>query len=258
VSPYFQLAGHDFPAYGVMLLLAAVLAVSVAVYFPYRRDLPRQDILFSLLYGGIGALVGAKLLYLLPLFPQLASLAARGELGSDVIYALATGGFVFFGGVFGFFGGVWIYARQYRLALWSCLETAVVVVPLAHCVGRLGCYFAGCCYGITWQHAGAVFFPVGSLAPAGVPLLPVQLYEAFGNALLFGFVFWYSRRARQSGRVLGLYLFCYGVLRFGLEFWRGDLARGIWGVFSTSQWICLLIVPCGLYLLSRHGQLSSE
>ena len=52
------------------------------------------------------------------------------------------------------------------------------MIPIMHAFGRVGCFFAGCCYGRPYKGFGAVTFPEGSQGPSGVSLFPVQLVEA--------------------------------------------------------------------------------
>ena len=124
----------------------------------------------------------------------------------------------------------------------------IPVVPLAHALGRVGCFCAGCCYGIPMDPPWGVCFH-SALAPHGVALFPVQLLEAALNFILFLFLYHYAKKPRKPGAVLGLYLVCYAVERFGLEYLRFDEIRGFLFGISTSQWISLLLIPIGLFLI---------
>ena len=88
-----------------------------------------------------------------------------------------------------------------------------------------------------------------ALAPHGVALFPVQLLEATLNFILFLFLYHYAKKPRKPGAVLGLYLVCYAVERFGLEYLRFDEIRGFLFGISTSQWISMLLIPIGLFLI---------
>lgn len=102
----------------------------------------------------------------------------------------------------------------------------------------------------------AVTFPVGSLAPAGVPLLPVQLWEAGFDFLLALLLYFLTNRSPFPYLGLAVYGICYSVFRFTVEFFRGDLIRGFWFSLSTSQWISLLVFVLCLadvfYQLKKH------
>ena len=87
------------------------------------------------------------------------------------------------------------------------------------------------------------------MAPAGVKLLPTQLFSSAGDFLLTAILLVYTRYSRRDGNVGALYMLLYGVGRFCLEFLRFD-HRGTVGQLSTSQFISLFIVAGGIGLLA--------
>ena len=83
-----------------------------------------------------------------------------------------------------------------------------------------------------------------SLAPDanGVTRFPVQLLEVALNFALFALLFVLLCKGKFKGNITKLYFILYGVIRFCDEFLRGDVYRGFWGPFSTSQWIALFTI----------------
>lgn len=119
-------------------------------------------------------------------------------------------------------------------------------LPLGHAIGRLGCFAQGCCHGrpteLPWgiAHTG----PSASILPAlrGLPLHPAQLYEAAGDLAISLFVALWLLPRIESGRfrygtAFFGYIGAYSVLRFLVEFARGD-PRGLFlsDALSPSQW----------------------
>ncbi len=249
--PFFTIFGHPIPMYGLTIACGAALGVLLAVYSPRNRDIPRQDIFFSACYMGVGVFVGAKLLYLIITLPQLLFRPDAPEFNWALLSALFSGGFVFYGGVFGGLFSLRLYTRKYRLPYMKTLETLVPSVPLIHAIGRVGCFFAGCCYGMPISPPWGMTFRIGSAAPAGVSLLPIQLYETGLNLVLFAVLLLYGKRRPAEGRLLGCYLAGYACIRFFLEFFRYDAVRGMLFGLSTSQWISLFLLPMGIFLLAR-------
>ena len=218
------------------------------------RALPLRDqaeLELAYLFGMVGTFVGAKLLSLLTVLPELR--ADLPLLTSDIgaffrkyLYA----GFVFYGGLYGILSAVWLYAKLAGCQFALLARAYLPIVPLIHGFGRLGCFCVGCCYGKPSERLG-IAFAHSEIAPNGVPLLPVQLIEA---ALVFGlfFLLWQmSRRGMDGRRMLGWYLLVYSVGRFVLEFFRGDTYRGFIGILSVSQVIALLSILGGGLLLWR-------
>lgn len=252
--PYWNLGGTLFPTYSLLTLLGAA-----AAWLYFHRQLKargenpgRTEQAF--LFGVLGALVGAKFLYLLLQLPQLLQdlpLLAADPAAFSARYL--SGGFVFYGGLFGALAAVWLFCRRRKVPFSQLGADLVPAVPLFHTFGRVGCFLAGCCYGIP-APAGwpGVTFRVSPVAPNGVALLPVQLYEAAGCLLLFLLLHRLARRGWKGEALLLVYLAAYALFRFALEFLRGDAARGMWGVFSTSQLLALVTLAAVLPLLIRH------
>lgn len=191
--------------------------------------------------------MGAKLLYLLTILPQLLENLRLIKDGAWRNYL--SGGMVFYGGLAGALAGATLAARFFHLSLERYLPVLIPSLPLAHGIGRLGCFAAGCCYGLpaSW----GITYTCSPFAPTGIPLIPVQLIEAGGE---IGLCFLLLRLEKKGGapvRLLGLYALLYAGMRFLLEFFRGDLARGALGGLSTSQWLSLALLPVGLWLLGK-------
>ena len=153
--------------------------------------------------------------------------------------------------------GCWCaFKRENPLAVGDLL---CVVIPIGHAFGRIGCFFYGCCYGKLSTSAFAVSFPRGSpawheqlnlgqissAAQQSLPVLPTQLFEAAANAALFAVLFMFYRRFR--GGTVALYLVGYAVIRFSMEYLRGD-PRAAVGPFSISQTISLALLGIGAVL----------
>ena len=212
-----------------------------------RFGLSRDDCAYLYILGAVGALVGAKLLYLLPLLPRLAvELPLLWEEPGEFYARYLSGGMVFYGGFFGGVAAAWGAAKYLRLRLSDFFPVLVPALPLVHAVGRVGCFCAGCCYGRAAPPPWGIAFTHAIAGPNGAPLLPVQLWEAGAELVIFAFLLWYAGRAAGPGQMLRAYVFCYAPVRFVLEWFRGDPARGMYGPLSTSQWLSLVVLALAL------------
>lgn len=144
-------------------------------------------------------------------------------------------------------------ARRLRLPTWRCLDAMAPGVVIGHFFGRLGCCAVGCCHGYPTNCWAGVRFISKSIHPRewrGLYLHPTQLYEAAGLLVLFYGLLWLWRRRSQDGQVVLAYLMAYPVLRFGVEFFRGDVARGfVIDGLSTSQFVSLWMFAAALTAL---------
>ena len=239
--PSFQALGLTIPMYGVMsavgMLAAFVLLGLTRKHTRFSEDQALSAALWAIIMG----FLGAKVLYWLVEFKQVIA---------DPAFLLHTlrEGFVFYGALIGGLGGVAIYALRKKLPFFSLTDYFIPGLVIGHAFGRIGCFFAGCCYGMECETPISVVFPTGGAAPAGIPLLPTQLMESAFLFLLCAFLVWRLTKKKPFGTVSGWYMVLYGAWRFTIEFFRND-ERGFVGALSTSQFISIFIFAGGLALL---------
>ena len=251
------LFGRELPVYGLCYVAGIFLAAGVALLLSKKRGFDdRWEIAYSAIYTMIGGLVGAKLLYILVSLRQIIEQQVP-------LIALLQGGFVFYGGVLGGMLGLLIYCKVYKTSFWQYADLFAVVLPLGHAVGRVGCFAAGCCYGIEYDGPLSYTYPPLHANPdpalIGVSRLPIQLIEAAVLLLLFaGMLATFLRHPTSRQRLSAQYVLAYSIVRFTLEFFRGDVVRGLFWGLSTSQWISLAAaVIAVIWLILRHRR-SSE
>ena len=229
--------------YGLFVALAFLAGMWLAGREAERRGLdPRmiQDLGFLVL---IAAIVGARMFFVLVEWRHFAANPLQ-------IIEIWKGGLVFYGGfTAAALAGV-LYVRAKGLPTWEVGDAVAPALALGQALGRVGCLFAGCCYGAQCDLPWAVTFSdPRSLAPLGMPLHPAQLYAAAANFTIFAVLYWVARpRQRSSGQLLGLYLVLYPITRFLLEFLRDD-PRGTLGTLSTSQAMGIPLLAVGLWIL---------
>src|SRR5579862_8039266 len=235
--------------YGVLLAAAYLLGLKLAMVRAQARHLDHTRVLDLGIYIIISALLGAKLLLLVTDWRTFTS--SPGEL-----LTLVRSGGVFYGGLIVAVAVSLWYIRRVGLPLWTTCDVFAPGIALGHVVGRFGCLFAGCCFGrqVSQPHWWTVTFTdpfaaanVGT--PLGVPLYPTQIFEAGAEALILGILLWSERKGRGfAGRTFWLYMLLYAISRFIIEFFRGD-ERGTVGMFSTSQFISIVLVPLAIVML---------
>lgn len=241
--PYIILFDKQIPLYGICFYGGIFLAALVAVMICQKRNIERFDVVCSAIYTMIGAILGSKLLFIAVSWKQIIEMHLSFM---DVL----KGGFVFYGGLLGGILGLFIYCMQFQLSFAQFGDMYATVLPLGHALGRVGCFFAGCCYGVPYDGPFAYTYIYSyGMTPLGIPLFPVQLMEALLLMLIFvASLVLYNRRSRQSFDQCLFYLVSYSFVRFVLEFLRGDVERGTFGLFSTSQWISMLLFGAAIVL----------
>ena len=253
--PFVTILGRSLPMYGLLGLLGFLLGLLFVILRAPRFSLSRDDAAYIYVFAALGALAGAKLLYLLTVLPRLAELVRSGS-GAAALLAYVSGGFVFLGAVPGGLAAARLAARAYRVRLADFMPLLVPALALVAALGRVGCFCAGCCYGVECVSPVSVVFPAASLAaPPGVPRLPVQLCSASVLHAPVRGQLWFPGGPRRARFAAEFYLACYCPARFLLEFFRGDEARGaLWGL-STSQWLSAAgFLAVSLYFFMRSGR----
>ena len=249
--PIIHFFNYSIPTFGILFLLGTGAAFLLALITARKYHLTTMDAMFFGLFGIIGGISGAKLLYLIVDFPNL---IASPE---TALLRLASGGAIFYGGLIGGILGGYLYTHVYHLNAIEFFDTAVPCLALAQAFGRIGCFFNGCCYGIPYNGPGAVHYPVGAYPPSGIGLFPAQLSESaflFVLTLILVTVLW---RSKTPGFTTGFYLIAAGLFRFINEFFRAD-PRGALGLLSTSQFISLLIITLGVLFILKIPQMVSQ
>ncbi len=211
MHPFIEIFGLKIPSYGILLLFATLTGYLSVVYFSRKEGIETEKLENLFLVTFFSALLGARVFY-----------AVEHHLSLAEFLKVWEGGLDFFGGFIFALLTVWGGIIYYRLPLWKVADIAAISLLLAHSVGRLSCWLAGCCYGKPTDLPIGVVFPPDSVAPSGIPLYPTQLMEATGNFIGFLILFFLYRRGKPfDGAIFSLYLIWYGIERFLLEFIRG-------------------------------------
>ena len=240
----FKILG--FPPYIIMALIGSAFELIMYLFLQAKRNIDVRKSLIVIGIAFIGVGIGAKLLgVVVNIFNAIV------EQEKLTLNTFIKSGIVFYGGLFGFISffhlGYYIIFRKKPVGYDDVLA---VIIPLFHFWGRIGCFFAGCCYGIKTNSFLAIRYTNrinGVITTAN--RFPSQLVEAMLNILLFIMLLCLFTKNKFKDKLLYVYLLSYAIIRFTLEFFRGDVHRGIYGVLSTSQYI-----SCGIliYIIIRH------
>lgn len=225
--------------YGVMIAIGILAAfwLSERLAKKHGLDADKTDsmVFFVIIFG----YACSKLLYTLTVFDQFLA---------DPLSVLGSSGWVVYGGVLGGILGGFLYCRHQGWDFRHYFNVLIPCVALAQGFGRIGCFFAGCCYGIGTDSVLGVTFPVESLCPVGHPVIPTQLIMSAGDFVIFAVLMHNLEKGKHPENTSALYLMLYSAGRFAVEFIRGDINRGFVGILSTSQFIAVFAFLFGLYL----------
>ncbi len=243
-------------SYGFLFAFGVLLGVLLCFRLAKKENLDLAVFADFIFWVMLLSLLGAKLWLL------LTNLGYYLKYPGEIKYLLTSGGTFYGGLIFGAVFAVW-FIRRHRLSYRQLGDIAAPALALGHFFGRLGCFAAGCCWG-----REAVRFPLAVTftsvkanaltgVPLFIPLYPTQLIEAALNLGNFLFLIALYKKRKFKGQVLAHYILNYSLIRFAIEYFRGDPDRGYifggmdhpWSSLSSPQLISIVGFVTALLLL---------
>ncbi len=242
IPALFKVGPFTVYGYGLFVSLGFLFGTLYTVRAASRDGISRDVSLDVIVGVFVAGLLGARILYILT------------DLDSYLVSPLSMlkiweGGLVYYGGFLAAVPVFFIVSRKYGINSLKFADSISKGLVLGHFFGRLGCFTKGCCYGLENSAFGFVFPELND----HLKHLPTQLYEAAGLALIF--LVLNSVKKKYDGQILQMYLALYGLLRFIIEFFRGDFRGPSFLWFSVSQWISLGLLSAAILL---HVALSGK
>ncbi|MBQ7223939.1 MAG: prolipoprotein diacylglyceryl transferase [Clostridia bacterium] len=223
-------------SYWLMLVLGVLSAIFVFRFLSTKTKLP--DKAYDYYAFAAVASIAAGLVFAM-LFQSFYNFAETG------VFKLQ--GLTFMGGLIGGAATFIAFALStkngmIRKCFFPVAEIAVPCICVAHCLGRIGCFLAGCCYGVESEFG--IFFPT-----LGKTVIPTQLIEAIFLALLFALLLFFTLKNNLKGFNLPFYCIGYAIFRFIIEFFRADPRGAFLGFLSPSQVQSIVFLLIGIALL---------
>ncbi|WP_027623604.1 prolipoprotein diacylglyceryl transferase [Clostridium lundense] len=237
----FEVLGIKVYGYGTMIALGILSALLLLNYRVRNKNYNEDDIFNMSIIAIISGVIGGKLLYIITEIKDIIS--------DPSILKNVGNGFVIYGAIIGGAVAVYLFCKKKHWEPLKVFDTVIPTVSLAQGFGRIGCFFAGCCYGKATTLSIGVEFTNSPFVSSGVIRHPTQIYSAIFDFLLTFFLLWYDKKERKSGRVFSAYVIIYSIGRIIVEFFRDD-PRGVVGVLSTSQFISLFTVIIGIIIFN--------
>ena len=238
-----EIGGVSLSSYGFFWICGYGAAMALILFLAHKRG---QDELYifsnACLLALSSGLIGARALFVLTNFSHFASHPTE-------VFFFWQGGLVFLGGVFAAIPLCYFYFKNHKISPSLGFDLLAPGLAIGQAFGRIGCLAAGCCHGKYCDMPWAIHLHSNLVEPylRGLPIHPTQIYESVGLFFLAGFLALTQVKKWREGAGFQLYFMGYGMLRFVVEFFRGDSIRGEipWLSLSTSQVLGLLLFFCG-------------
>ena len=284
----FHIGSFAVHWYGIFIGIGFLASFFLLLRLKRYAGLTTDQIYNISMIALVAGVIGARAFYVVQFWDQF---SGRGILA---ILNVHEGGLVFYGGFILAFTAECLYAKwptvrrllglkennpadgsdpRKDISIFALLDILGPAMALAHAFGRVSCFMQGCCFGKPAPEGFplAVRFPAGSpaaykypslLASGSEPVFPVQLFESAGNLLMCAILLLLLRKRKYAGMIGGTYLILYGVMRFLIEFMRGDHTDSILGL-TPSQFIAVavaiplgIVVCCVSYSRGRRQEMS--
>lgn len=251
---YGPIAIHS---YGLFIALGiAVFSLFIRRHKKFKQLNLHNHFAEILMVGILAGYVGGRLL----------SIISQPEAFKSVLEMIAfwQGGFSVLGSVLGILLILPWYLKRLQIPVLPLFDLAAIYGPLLQAIARIGCFFAGCCHGITSNLPWAVTYTdTQSIAPLYTHLHPTQLYSSatlFIIFLLMYFVF--QHQFKKPGQLLASYLMLAGAERFIIDFWRADrifINNPFFTSLSFTQMVALgLMISAGLVFIIQSYKKSYQ
>lgn len=244
-------------SYGAMLALAFIAGTYLAAKRAQGAGIESTKIIDLSLYILLSSILGARILFV------VLNWSYYKEHLLD-IFKIWEGGLVFYGGlIFSFFTVVWVLKKN-RLAIWKIADILSAPIALGIAIGRVGCFLNGCCYGKI-SFAYGICFPAKDNPPAfaqqvldglvspqatcSLPVIPTQLYESAAYLLIFFLLLGLEKHKHFTGFSFWIFILLYSFFRFIIEGFRYYDANFVFGMFTVSQLISIILFITALTAL---------
>lgn len=222
------------PIYGISILTALFLNIIILIKLLRKTNLKPEEILGIIIYENIGIILGAKLFSYIQNFRQYKT------------FDLLRMGLSSYGAVIGALVFVVIFSVIFRKKIIEVLKIFIQPIPLMYAIGKIGCFFAGCCHGIKYNGLLAVTYNYSLVAPKGVKFFPVQIIETIVFLLIFIYMYNKSSKRQFKQREFGISLILCGGGKFMLDFLRISHVNVI---LSLNQIVSIVFIIIGIYML---------
>lgn len=226
--------------YGLLYCLSFIIGLSYVLLNYKKLDTSKKELFFFGVFVSICGILGSRIFSFLFRLPEAFE-------SFENFKALLFSGFMFYGGLLGGIIGLNIYTKKFNLDLLKYLDFCAVIVPFCHMIGRIGCFYGKCCYGIPVDENCFLGFDFNN---DGNYYLATQLIESAFNLVLFFLLLTFYNKKHKDGSIAVLYLIIYPVFRFIIEFFRYD-ERGSILFLSTSQFISIILIIYAIYLVFK-------
>ena len=251
----FSIGPITLHTYGFFVALGLLVGISLGLREGRKVGYEPQALMDTIFYIVLAGIIGSRVFYVAQNFSAY-------RVHPLDIFKLWEGGLVFYGALLGGLPVGWYFMKRHGYGFWPLFDAFAPSIAIGQAFGRVGCFFAGCCYGCRTDLPWAVTFTDPQcLAPQNIPLHPTQLYTAFALAVIFVILYSMRNRTRFTGQLACAYLILHSIVRFSMELLRNDDRLYLAGIpISVTQIVSIVLFLVGItsYILLNRKRLARQ
>lgn len=188
-----------------------------------------------ILYILLGTLFGAKYFTLLTNFNKFKDNIDFKKIGLSS-----------YGAIIGILILLIIFAKQYKKNFKDLINNILPAIPLMYGISKIGCFLAGCCYGIKYNGPLSITYKYSLSAPKNISLLPIQIIETITFILIYLYT---SKKKKENKNIIGITLLLCGLSKFLLDYLR---MNHIDKILTVNQIVSIPFIIIGLILYFKE------
>ena len=235
----FSVGNLTITMYGLLLALGMAVGLIMTCVLAKKRKIKSDDIIVLALYVFPLAILGARIYYCIFYFE---------DNSFSQFFKFTDGGLAVIGSIIGGAIGGLLYSLIHKKNFLSLFDMVVAGLALGQAIGRIGCFFAGCCFGEVVTNESLQIFPI-SVQIDGVWHYATFFYESVWNLIGFALLIFVYNRTKSIGTPTATYLLWYGIGRSLIEGIRGDSLYIGGSDIRISQVLSIIMIVCGAGIL---------
>ena len=237
----------DFPirAYGLILSLSIILATGVAYFLAKQDGRWHAHVVDMGIYCGLGGILGARL------WDVFFFDWGYYQYHITEFFNVWQGGMAIQGGIV---GGVLVgifYTRRHKIDTWAMADIMAPAIILGQALGRCANLLNGDAFGAPTGSSFGIIYPPTTLAYhtyGDQPLWPAEIWEGQLDIVIFALLLIFRASSHAKGQAFALYAALYSLVRFFLEYLRGDYNELVFGLFKSAQMTSLVAFSISVIL----------
>lgn len=223
------------PLYGILV----VTGILSGLYIMYKNvktlNYKKEENYGLILYILLGTLFGAKYFTLLTNFNKFKDNIDFKKIGLSS-----------YGAIIGILILLIIFAKQYKKNFKDLINNILPAIPLMYGISKIGCFLAGCCYGIKYNGPLSITYKYSLSAPKNISLLPIQIIETITFILIYLYT---SKKKKENKNIIGITLLLCGLSKFLLDYLR---MNHIDKILTVNQIVSIPFIIIGLILYFKE------